>query len=93
LPSVFENEASAYRFLCEYTTDDAFQQVFTCSLKDYIQKVNVEALVFKAANKTWTLQVMDDGQLNAAAFSNFCTDLFYRPFSAAVRFPPGWSVL
>lgn len=80
LPSVFEHDASLTKFLCEYTTDDALQQAFTRYLNSYIEELNVEALVFKAANKTWTIPLMNDRQLNVVAFSNFCTDLLLQPF-------------
>lgn len=49
-------------------------------LSNYIQQVNLEVIVFKAANRTWTVQVMEDGALNALGFLNFCTDLALHPF-------------
>lgn len=49
-------------------------------LNNSIEQLNLEAVVFKAANRTWTVQVMDDGALNTVAFSDFCTDLGLQPF-------------
>ncbi|KAH7836846.1 hypothetical protein Vadar_006353 [Vaccinium darrowii] len=55
----------------------------TCETKTLcaimIEEVNVEALVFKAANQRWTLQVMDNAMFHNVAFSNLCEDLFLQP--------------
>lgn len=79
-PSMFEHEASLVRFLCEYTTENSLRLAFASFLAEYIEDLKVEALVFKAANRRWTLQVTDDGGFDPVAFSTLCDDLFLHPF-------------
>lgn len=40
----------------------------------------MEAIVFKAVNRSWTIEVEDNGLLNSVAFANLCEDLFLQPF-------------
>lgn len=80
-PSLFDQRASLSRFLCEYTTENALQQMLTTFLSNYIHQLNLEVIVFKAANRTWTVHVMEDGALNDVRFFNFTTDLPLQPFN------------